>query len=64
MTTALRATASHMLMEARENFPWRTIAKFMLLAAFVILIFFLGVNMTQHRFFRGGRIDPHGILRP
>ena len=24
----------------------------------------LGMSMVQHRFFRGGRIDDHGVLRP
>jgi len=48
----------------RVNPPWLIIAKFLLLAVFVILVFLLGVSMTHHRFFRGGRIDTHGVLRP
>jgi hypothetical protein len=29
----------------------------------VIALFLLGQSMVQHRFFRGGRIDPYGHLR-
>lgn len=49
---------------ARENPPWLTVAKFLLLVVFVVLVFLLGVSMTHHRFFRGGRVDTHGVLRP
>ena len=49
---------------ARQIPPWLFIVKFLLLAAFVILVLLLGLSMTGHRFFRGGRIDNHGVLRP
>jgi len=43
--------------------PMFQIGRFLLLAALVIALFLLGQSMVQHRFFRGGRIDPYGHLR-
>jgi hypothetical protein len=29
-----------------------------------VAVFWLTQSMVEHRFFRGGRIDRHGVLRP
>ena len=44
--------------------PWLGIVKFLLLAMLVGLIFLLGQSMVRHRFFRGGWIDQHDVLKP
>ncbi len=49
--------------EVRQS-PWLGIVKFLLLAAFVIALFLLGQAMVSHRFFRGGWVDQHGVLKP
>jgi hypothetical protein len=43
--------------------PWFQLARFLLLAAFVVALYLLGQSMVRHRFFRGGRIDRYGNLR-
>jgi hypothetical protein len=32
--------------------------------ALAVAVFLLGQSMVEHRFFRGGRVDKHGTLRP
>jgi hypothetical protein len=49
---------------ARQKSPWFRFGQFLLLAAFFVALFLLGQSMVHHRFFRGGRIDQHGVLRP
>jgi hypothetical protein len=49
-------------LENRYKRPWLAIVKFLLLAAFIAAVYLLGVSMVHHRFFRGGRIDPRGVL--
>jgi len=44
--------------------PWVGIAKFLLLAILVILIFLLGQAMVSRRFFRGGWVDQRDVLKP
>jgi hypothetical protein len=48
----------------RDNSPWPAIIKAALIASLVALFLLLGITMAHHRFFRGGRIDEHGVLRP
>lgn len=49
--------------EARQS-PWLGIVRFLLLAILIAIIFLLGQQMVRHRFFRGGYVDQHDILRP
>lgn len=49
---------------AGQKSPWFGIVRILLLAAFIGALFLLGQSMVHHRFFRGGRIDQHGTLRP
>ena len=44
--------------------PWLGIVKFLLLAILIGLIFLLGEEMVRHRFFRGGWVDQHDVLKP
>ena len=47
-----------------RNSPWPAIIKAALVASLVALFLLLGMTMVRHRFFRGGRVDTHGVLRP
>jgi hypothetical protein len=47
-----------------EPSPWTGIVKFLLLAVLIGLIFLLGEEMVHHRFFRGGWVDQHDVLKP
>jgi hypothetical protein len=47
-----------------EPSPWTGIVKFLLLAILIGLIFLLGEEMVSHRFFRGGWVDQHDVLKP
>ncbi len=47
-----------------EPSPWTGIVKFLLLAILIGLIFLLGEAMVRHRFFRGGWVDQHDVLKP
>ena len=49
--------------EARQS-PWLGIVKFLLVAVLIGLIFLLGQEMVRHRFFRGGWVDRHDVLKP
>jgi ABC-type microcin C transport system permease subunit YejE len=44
--------------------PWLGIVKFLLVAILIGLIFLLGEEMVRHRFFRGGWVDQHDVLKP
>ena len=44
--------------------PWLGIVKFLLVAILIGLIFLLGEEMMRHRFFRGGWVDQHDVLKP
>ena len=48
----------------RDRPPWVGFVQFLLIAGLIVAFFLLGQSMVHHRFFRGGRIDRHGILRP
>ena len=43
---------------------WLGIVKFLLVAILIVLIFLLGEEMMRHRFFRGGWVDQHDVLKP
>ena len=44
--------------------PWLGIVKFLLLVVLIGLMFLLGQQMVRHRFFRGGWVDQHDVLKP
>ena len=58
MTTSLNTAAP----EKREP-PWTRITQFLLVFAFVVIVYLLGLSMVHHRFFRGSRIDRYGHVR-
>ena len=43
---------------------WLGIVKFLLVAILIGLIFLLGEELVRHRFFRGGWVDQHDVLKP
>ncbi len=43
--------------------PWLGIVKFLLLVILIAIIFLVGEEMVRHRFFRGGYVDQHDVLR-
>ena len=49
-------------MMARQS-PWSAMIKFLLLVLLVVIIFMLGKDMVRHRFFRGGWVSQHDVLR-
>jgi hypothetical protein len=49
--------------EERQS-PWLGFVKFLLLAAMLGLMFLLAQSMVAHRFFRGGWVDQHDVLKP
>jgi len=48
----------------REMSPWFKIAQFLLLVGLAVAVFLLAQSMVHHRFFRGGWVNQHGVLRP
>lgn len=59
MTTISNTKSS----EERQS-PWLGLVKFLLLAAMFGLMFLLAQSMVAHRFFRGGWVDQHDVLKP
>jgi hypothetical protein len=55
---------SNVTEHVKDGSPWPAILKAALVASLVALLLLLGLTMVQHRFFRGGRVDTHGVLRP
>jgi hypothetical protein len=59
-----------MTIDAKSTFPARErskgflVGQFLFLLALAVAVFLLGQSMVEHRFFRGGRVDKHGTLRP
>lgn len=49
---------------ARQRLLWLRIGRVLCVAALFFALLMLGESMVHHRFFRGGRIDQHGVLRP
>jgi hypothetical protein len=43
---------------------WFRIGRFLILVVLAIGIYLLGLSMVHHRFFRGGYVDQHGVLKP
>jgi hypothetical protein len=46
------------------NFPWFEVGKVLFIIGLAVAIFLLGLSMVHHRFFRGGYINQHGVLKP
>ena len=47
-----------------ETSSWGKIGKFLFVIGLAVAIFLLGLSMVHHRFFRGGYINQHGVLKP
>jgi len=58
VTTNLNTTASE-----RQRSPWTRVVQVLLVAAFVVAVFLLGLGMVHHRFFQGSRVDRNGHVR-
>jgi hypothetical protein len=58
MTTNLNSTASE-----GQRSPWFRVVQVLLLAAFVVAVYLLGLSMVHHRFFKGSRVDQFGHVR-
>jgi hypothetical protein len=48
----------------RQRSPWFRIGKFLFVVILAVTVFLLGLSMVHHRFFRGGYINQHGVLKP
>jgi hypothetical protein len=48
----------------RERSPWFEVVQFLFLIALAVAVLLLGQSMVGHRFFRGGYINQHGVLKP
>ena len=48
----------------KQKLPWGAIWKFMIVAVLTVAFLLLGMSMVHHRFFRGGSVDQHGVLKP
>lgn len=53
---------SDMPRPTRKNLTWSSFAMALFVVVLVVLLYSLGLSMVHHRFFRGGRINPHGRL--
>jgi ABC-type microcin C transport system permease subunit YejE len=49
---------------AARNSPWLGIVKFLFLVILIAIIFLLGQDMVRHRFFQGGWVSQHDVLKP
>jgi hypothetical protein len=58
------ATGSKTTARPGGTSPWFEIGKFLFVIGVAVAIFLLGLSMVHHRFFRGGYINPHGVLKP
>jgi hypothetical protein len=48
----------------RQTQLWFRIGQFLFLVVLAVVIYLLGLSMVHHRFFRGGYINQHGVLKP
>jgi hypothetical protein len=58
MTTNLNTPAPE-----KQISRWGRVAQVVLLIAFVVVVYLLGLSMVKHRFFKGGRVDQFGHVR-
>ncbi|MGB7267071.1 MAG: hypothetical protein WBC92_16265 [Terracidiphilus sp.] len=47
----------------KQRSSWIRVGEVLLLIVFVVTVYFLGLGMVHHRFFRGGRLDQYGHIR-
>jgi hypothetical protein len=43
---------------------WFRIGQFLFVVVLAVAFYLLGLSMVHHRFFRGGYINQHGVLKP
>jgi hypothetical protein len=48
----------------QQKSRWFRIGRFLFVVVLAVAVFLLGLSMVHHRFFRGGYINQHGVLRP
>jgi len=48
----------------RQKSLWFRIGQFLFVVVLAVAVFLLGLSMVHHRFFRGGYINQHGVLKP
>jgi uncharacterized membrane protein YcjF (UPF0283 family) len=48
----------------RQKSLWFRIGQFLFVVVLAVAVCLLGLSMVHHRFFRGGYINPHGVLKP
>jgi hypothetical protein len=58
------ATGSKTTSRPGGTSPRFEIGKFLFVIGVAVAILLLGLSMVHHRFFRGGYINPHGVLKP
>ena len=47
-----------------ERGRWTSTIKIVLLVILIVTIFLIARGMVQHRFFRGGWVNSHDVLKP
>ena len=57
-------TDSNSAAHAGRKPPRFGIGSLVIIVVLGVIFFLLGQSMVRHRFFRGGRINPNGTLRP
>jgi hypothetical protein len=48
----------------QQKSRWFRIGRFLFVVVLAVAVFLLGRSMVHHRFFRGGYINQHGVLKP
>jgi hypothetical protein len=48
----------------QQKSRWFRIGRFLFVVVLAVAVFLLGLSMVNHRFFRGGYINQHGVLKP
>ncbi|MGA3128659.1 MAG: hypothetical protein ABSD13_18335 [Candidatus Korobacteraceae bacterium] len=48
----------------QQKSRWFRIGRFLFVVVLAVAVFLLGLSMVHHRFFRGGYINQHGVLKP
>jgi flagellar basal body-associated protein FliL len=48
----------------RQKSLWFRIGQFLFVVVLAVAFYLLGLSMVHHRFFRGGYINQHGVLKP
>jgi len=48
----------------QQKSRWFRIGRFLFVVVLAVAVFLLGLSMVHYRFFRGGYINLHGVLKP